>query len=276
MRPGAGCSARTSASGSGPAFERGRRPGPLPRSVLEHLAVSGHRDIALAALRRGRARRGRLDGTERPAQALLAERRLEQVADVVHEQRARGRVAVVVGDVPAEHEQLLRARDRRVQQVALGRQRIERLAEQQPRGFREASALVLAEQLRWARAGREHVLLQRAYEQGPDAPRAQRERIEHGDSARPGRVPPNTSTRSSARASAAPSAGTSSGAARASSRNSPSAARPADSARASSSSASSSTLAVARRGAANSHCSSRAARSISAAGRARKPRRAGR
>jgi ApbE superfamily uncharacterized protein (UPF0280 family) len=44
---------------------------------------------------------------------------LEQVAYVVDEQGARRRCPVVRGRVPAEHEQLLRSGNRRVQQIAL-------------------------------------------------------------------------------------------------------------------------------------------------------------
>ncbi len=72
-----------------------------------------HTLVAEVRLRwRGRARDQRglapADRAERPAPAALGEIGIEQVAEVIDEQRSRARLAVVVGDVPTEHEQLLR------------------------------------------------------------------------------------------------------------------------------------------------------------------------
>ena len=117
------------------------------------------------------------------AQAPCAQALVEQVADVIDEQRTRRRGAVLAARVPAEHEQLLRAGHRRVEQVALRREPLEVLAEQQARGLREAPALVLAEN-RARRAGRrEEALLQAAQKQGSDPARTQREGVEHRDRA---------------------------------------------------------------------------------------------
>ncbi len=127
-----------------------------------------------------RLRWSAVDRAQRPDAAGAVEALGEQVADVVHEQRPRPRLAFVVGDVPAQHQLLLRARDGRVQQVALGRQRILGLAEPQPRDLREPPPLVLGEERLRLGARREHALLQPADEQRPHSARTQRQRVEHG------------------------------------------------------------------------------------------------
>ena len=110
------------------------------------------------------------------------------VTQVVDEQRAGARRAVVVCGVPAEHEQLLRARDGGVEQVALGSERVLAQPEAQPRGLGQGAPLLVGQQRRLARATREQPLLQAAHEQRADSARAQGERLEHGDRARPGSV----------------------------------------------------------------------------------------
>ena len=175
----------------------------------------------------------------------------------------RHRLAFVVRHVPAQEQPLLRARDGRVQQVALGREHVLLLAEPQPADLRQPPALLLGQERLRPRARREHALLQAAHEQRPHPARAQRQRVEHrhgaarqlAPAAGVGPAPPGPSAapadaRRSARAAPAcpPArravAGASPGAIRASSRSSPSARRPAASALASSRSSASSTWAV--------------------------------
>ena len=170
--------------------------------------------------------------------ALLGEPLVEEVADVVDEQRARERPRIVVALVPAEHELLQRPRDERVEQVALGGERLRALAEHQPGGLSHPGPLAhrRAASCGRARCGNTPSCRPRE-EQRAHAPGAQRA----GGRARPrardaGSCPPLTSTAPSTVGELGAPAGAASAARRASSRSSASALRPPASARASSSS----------------------------------------
>jgi hypothetical protein len=92
----------------------------------------------------------------------------EEIANVVHEQRASRGQTIVVGGMPAQHQQLQWAGDGRVQQVALRRQRLSGIPthpQAQPRGFREATALLLGEVGLGSGGGREDAFLQATQEQ---------------------------------------------------------------------------------------------------------------
>ena len=56
---------------------------------------------------------------ERPSGPLEPQALVEYVADIVDERRPKPDGAVLARAVPAEHEQLLRARDRRIEEMAL-------------------------------------------------------------------------------------------------------------------------------------------------------------
>ncbi len=211
------------------------------------------------------------------ARALAGEALVEQVADVVHEQRPRHRLAFVVGHVPAQEQPLLAgatrprtagsarpparpparpASARRPPRAAAAPPRPGTAAGERARGTRppaDRTRTAPAPCARAAPAGRAR------------PPRRRVPRRSWLRAARAGQPLAPDSSRSSARASSPALAGASSGAMRASSRSSPSARRPPASALASSSSSAASTLAAARRGAQNSQYSSRAARSHSAA-----------
>ncbi len=64
------------------------------------------------------------DLAQRAPGAGLVEVGSEEVAEVLYEQRAGTREAVVVGGVPTQHEQLLGAGDGGVEEVALGCERV--------------------------------------------------------------------------------------------------------------------------------------------------------
>ncbi len=137
-----------------PSLERGSRPDALAQAREQPLVEERRVHV-------GRTGSGPrlVERAERAPLAALGQPFVVEVADVVDEQRARDRAAVVVGLVPAQEQPLLRARDDRVEQIALRGEQVAALAEQQPGGFGQAPALTLAEQRLRARAGREHALL---------------------------------------------------------------------------------------------------------------------
>ena len=90
--------------------------------------------------------------------------------------------------MPAQDEALLRAREHRVQQIALSRQDVFGLPQAQTGGHRDARPLLVREQRLRTRVLGEHALLQAGGEQRPHAPRAQRQRIEHRHRARAGKL----------------------------------------------------------------------------------------
>ena len=115
-------------------------------------------------------------GAERAALHARRDARSEAVEHVVDEQRAHARLALVVGRGPAEREQLGRAADDRVEQVALGVEAVLAQAQAQPGGGVERAALLVAEERLGGGRAREGVLAQAAEERRPHAPRAQRAR----------------------------------------------------------------------------------------------------
>ena len=125
---------------------------------------------------------------------------VEQLGDVGHERRRQRQVALLVGAAVAEHDPLGRPRDARVEQVALAVERV--VARSQPQPEHAASSRrQLVGQERVGRAGeRELALLQPAHEHGPEAPRADLERLgEHHLVVAAGDAPRRRSARRAAR-----------------------------------------------------------------------------
>jgi hypothetical protein len=182
---------------AGPGFQRGGRPERLGAQLRQDVLVTeGGQSFPARCGRCSIAGRPWLGGgrtihplphlTQRAPAASAVQVAGEEVADIVHEQRARTLQAVVVGGVPAQHEQLPRACDGGVEQVALGGQGVlaaTRLAgeREQAGAFDQAPTLVLGEQRLGVGGRREDAFLQTAQEQRPHIPGAQRERVEHGD-----------------------------------------------------------------------------------------------
>ena len=104
----------------------------------------------------------------------------EQRRDVVHEQRAHGRLPVVARVVPGEDEALLRARDRRVEEEALGVDGLLVAAQDEPGGRGELTPLGVAEEGLGSRRPGEAVLLHAAQDQRAHPPGPQRERLADG------------------------------------------------------------------------------------------------
>ncbi len=90
-----------------PRLQAGRRPQPLPAQVCQHARIAQRPDPLLRP-RTGFGGYARRDLTQRSPGTRLVEISGEEVADVVHEQRAGRRQAIVVGGVPAQHQQLPR------------------------------------------------------------------------------------------------------------------------------------------------------------------------
>jgi hypothetical protein len=80
--------------------------------------------VARRLVRRRRQRGLEAGSPQHPALDALGGPRVEAVEHVVDEQRAHARLALVVGRVPAEREQLGRAARHRVEQVALSVQAV--------------------------------------------------------------------------------------------------------------------------------------------------------
>ena len=152
--------------------QRGQRRLGRPRSrrhARAGLLVLGRRERGLEA---GRAQRAALHPPRGG--------RGEGVQDVVDEQRAHARLALVVGRRPAEREQLGRAADHGVEQVALGVEAVLAQAQAQPGGGVERAALVVAQERLGGGGAREGVLAQAAQEGRPHAPGPQRARARDG------------------------------------------------------------------------------------------------
>ena len=134
----------------------------------------------------GRLLAGRdiVDRSERPARPPVGQAGVEQVADVVHEQRARAGRAFVVRHMPAEDQQLLGARNGRIQQISLGREHILELAQQQPRDLGKPPPLLLGEERLWQGAPGKGGLLEAAHEERRHPSRSQGKRVEHRDGPR--------------------------------------------------------------------------------------------
>ena len=185
-------------------LERGRRPHALSQPRQQALVAQPPRRAAPRTRERAGRRGGwgpsacadRLDGPQRAGVRAPASTPRSNRSHTSSTNSDRGvGCAIVVGHVPAQHQQLLRARDGRIEQVALGREHVFVLAEPQPGDLRQTPALLLAEQRLRARAGGEHPFLQAAQEQRPHPARAQRQRVEHGDrvAGSPLRSPPRNS-----------------------------------------------------------------------------------
>ena len=164
-----------------PPLERGRRPDVRAQPLEQELVAQrlgrriGRSASAGASGMPSTAPSGRRSA---PAQEAL----LEQVADVVDEQRPRARLAVVVGDVPAEDQPLLGAREGGVEaDSARPRARPAAARARSPETSASRRRSSSASNGRGPRAGGEDALLQSAHEQRAHAPRAQRQRVEHGD-----------------------------------------------------------------------------------------------
>ncbi len=168
-----------------------RRPPPDRR---EHLRMAQRRGRRLAMARdpppprRAGARAPTAHAASRPARGRGAgdgpTGRAEQRRDVVDEQRAHRRLAVVACVVPRQDETLLRARHRHVEQEALGVERLLVAAQHEAGRGRELTALGVAEERLGPRRPREAVLLHAAQHERADASRAQRQRLADGDGAR--------------------------------------------------------------------------------------------
>ena len=138
------------------------------------------RGLALGRRLRRRPARGAQLAAARPARPVGV---VEQVGDVVDQQRPdRGR-ALVVGRVPGQREPLGRARDRRVEEQALDVELVLVEAQPQPGRGVDRAALVVAQERLGPRGRREHALVAAEHEQRPDAARAQRLRLGDDDAA---------------------------------------------------------------------------------------------
>ena len=163
--------ARTTGS-SGRVERRGRR------------ALLGGRLRAAQLVRRRRLGRRPGDLGQQPAAAALPQLVREQRAHVVQERRRLLRPALLVGAAEREEQHLLGARHAGVEQPALARQRVLVAGQDEPRGLRQLRpGAVVQERLR-DRPLRQLALLQAAHEHGPEAARADRQRVGEQDARR--------------------------------------------------------------------------------------------
>ncbi len=156
---------RSASSAAGSA--KGAITGPVPpRGSQDRLQRRGRRGRLLPAQRAG------------AANGALREQPLAEAVDqVVDEQRPQRRLAVVGRVVPAGAQPARRPRAERVEEVALGVQRLARLAQHEPRSLRELAALGAREKRLLALRGGERALLQADDEERAHAPRAQRQGV---------------------------------------------------------------------------------------------------
>ena len=173
---------------AGVGLERRRRP---RVALVEVGAARGRRAAARrraraapAPPRRRGAPRSRAVGAARPRSrrrparrrsARSAARGSKRSSDVVDEQRAHARLALVVGRVPAERRAARSGRDDRgVEQVALGVERSSRRRRRSPEAALSARRSSSPRNGSGAAGRGKRVLVQPAEEQRPHAPRAQR------------------------------------------------------------------------------------------------------
>src|ERR687892_937114 len=165
--------------------ERGQRAlhAPLPavraREGARLLGVPrGERGQSAQALALGRSlvdvpRQARKRATTRRALALG---RVEERTHLVVERARLPRPALVVGRLADEHEQLPRARARRVEEVAIAR---ERIGPGQPASLLlELAPEVVGEERRLGRAAREDALLEAEYEDRVETTRPRAHEVE--------------------------------------------------------------------------------------------------
>ena len=139
---------------------------------MRAVAHGGRRGAARLARRR-RLRSLPPRGAQTAAGAAVEQLGGEQLGHVVDEGRPHRGPPVVVAGVPAERQQVRRARRRGVEEQPLGRERVLVVAQPQPRGGVDLAAVLVAQERVGPRRTREHALVEPADEQRPHAPRAQ-------------------------------------------------------------------------------------------------------
>ena len=130
-------------------------------------------------VRRGRLTRRPRHLGQQPAAAPLPQLGGEQRPHVVDERRRLHRVAFLVGRAERQEQDLLRPRDRRVEQVALAREHVLAAFEHEPARLREADPRRIVEERLRLGVQREHALLQPAHEHRTEPPRPDRQRVRH-------------------------------------------------------------------------------------------------
>jgi hypothetical protein len=107
----------------------------------------------------------------------------EQLGDVFQERGRKREIALLVGAAVAQDHPLGGARDARVEEVALARERVLAGAQPQPAAGRQLAAQLVGQERLGRGPERELVLLKAADDDDPEAPRADREGIAHEDRA---------------------------------------------------------------------------------------------